>query len=300
MVLVTRLATLGLYPLTDTTEARYAEMARKMLDSGNWLTPMFDVGVPFWGKPPLSFWLSALPMSMGGVGEFTVRLGPLIAGLFVMTLLWTWPQNGPSATQKAIASNRFAVCGSIVFLSTPLGFIATGAVMTDMAMAAGTTLSMIAFWRAWTAPSERLWGWLFFVGQAIGLLAKGPVAAVLTGVALTLFVLTGLRRDGLKRAVLHAWDCVPWLGGLVLTAVLVLPWYVLAEQLRRAFWSTLSLASTGAALHKVAGKVIFTALPTHNPKAHLAFCAAVHPALGPVGLGLEDSQTCWLARCFRG
>ena len=235
LVLIARLATLGAYPLTDTTEARYAEMARKMIGSGNWLTPMFDVGVPFWGKPPLSFWLSAVPMALGGVSEFTARLGPLIAGLLVMALLWAWPQNNRFGESKTIASNRLALCGSIIFLSAPLGFIASGAVMTDMAMAAGTTLSMVAFWRAWIAPSERLWGWLFFVGQAIGLLAKGPVAAVLTGLALTLFVLTGLRRDGLKRTALHAWDCVPWLGGLVLTAVLVLPWYVLAEQATPGF-----------------------------------------------------------------
>ena len=62
IVVALRLLTLGLYPLTDPTEARYAEMARKMLDTGNWLTPMFDVGVPFWGKPPLAFWMSALPI----------------------------------------------------------------------------------------------------------------------------------------------------------------------------------------------------------------------------------------------
>ena len=235
LVVLTRLATLGVYPLTDTTEARYAEMARKMLDSGNWLTPMFDVGVPFWGKPPLSFWLSALPMAIGGVSEFTVRLGPLIAGLLVMLVFWVWPQDGPAVTPKTIANNRLAVCGGIVFLSTPLGFIASGAVMTDMAMAAGTTLSMVAFWRAWTMPSVRLWGWLFFVGQAVGLMAKGPVAVVLTGVALTLFLLTGLRRDGLARTLVHAWDCIPWLGGLVLTMVLVLPWYVLAERATPGF-----------------------------------------------------------------
>jgi len=237
LVLLTRLATLGFYPLTDTTEARYAEMARKMLDSGNWLTPMFDVGVPFWGKPPLSFWLSALPMALGGVSEFTARLGPLLAGLSVMALLWAWPRNVAVFDLKTIANNRLALCASIVFLSTPVGFIASGAVMTDMAMALGTTLSMVAFWRAWTAPSERLWGWLFFVGQAVGLMAKGPVAVVLTGVALTLFLLTELRRDGLTRTVSHAWDCIPWLGGLVLTTVLVLPWYLLAERATPGFLS---------------------------------------------------------------
>ena len=70
-VALARLASLGLYPLLDTTEARYGEIGRKMLASGNWLTPQWDVGVPFWGKPPLSFWASAASMAVFGVNEFT-------------------------------------------------------------------------------------------------------------------------------------------------------------------------------------------------------------------------------------
>ncbi|HBR94728.1 MAG TPA: dolichyl-phosphate-mannose--protein mannosyltransferase, partial [Opitutae bacterium] len=46
-------------PFTDTTEARYAEIARKMVETGDWITPQFDYGVPFWGKPPLHTWVSA-------------------------------------------------------------------------------------------------------------------------------------------------------------------------------------------------------------------------------------------------
>lgn len=310
LVLLVRLATLGAYPLTDTTEARYAEMARKMIESGNWLTPMFDVGVPFWGKPPLSFWLSAIPMAQGGVSEFTARLGPLIAGLFVMALLWAWPQGSPSKTSKIIANNRLALCGSIVFLSTPLGFIASGAVMTDMAMAAGTTLSMVAFWRAWTAPAQRRWGWLFFVGQAVGLMAKGPVAVVLTGVALTLFVLTNLRRDGLTRTVAHAWDCVPWLGGLLLTAVLVAPWYMLAEQATPGFleyfivgehWSRFTQSGWKGDLYGVAhaqpkGRIWLFALLCTLPWALLALVWKLRkPPTSPLSLpGISDTERDYL------
>lgn len=46
-ILLLRLAGLGAYPLMDTSEARYGEMARKMLELGDWTTPMFDYGVPF-------------------------------------------------------------------------------------------------------------------------------------------------------------------------------------------------------------------------------------------------------------
>lgn len=48
--LVIRLVSLAAYPLMDTTEARYGEMARLMVETGNWLTPQFDYGIPFWGS----------------------------------------------------------------------------------------------------------------------------------------------------------------------------------------------------------------------------------------------------------
>ena len=78
LVLVTavvgvRLLTLAAYPLMDPTEARYGEIARKMLETGNWVMPQFDYGVPFWGKPPLSTWLSATSMAMLGSNEFAAR-----------------------------------------------------------------------------------------------------------------------------------------------------------------------------------------------------------------------------------
>jgi len=40
----------------DTSEARYGEMARKMVELDQWVVPMFTYDEPFWGKPPLSLW----------------------------------------------------------------------------------------------------------------------------------------------------------------------------------------------------------------------------------------------------
>jgi 4-amino-4-deoxy-L-arabinose transferase-like glycosyltransferase len=241
LVVVLRVATLGLYPLTDSTEARYAEIARKMLDMGNWLTPMIDVGVPFWGKPPLSMWLSATGQALVGVGEFGARLGPFFATLVVLGLLVGW----------RAGLGRVA---ALVLLSSPLGFIASGAVMTDMAMVAGTTLSMAAFWRGWLAAAETAravpagppngvasaahrpwWPWLFFVGQAVGLLAKGPVAVVLTGVGLGGWLAWTCWREGAVATLARLWRALPWLRGTLLMAILVVPWYALAEQATPGF-----------------------------------------------------------------
>jgi 4-amino-4-deoxy-L-arabinose transferase-like glycosyltransferase len=73
-----RRVTLAAYPLTDPTEAGYAEIARKTLETGQWVMPQFEYGVPFWGKPPLSMWLSAASMGAFGVNEFAARLPSLL------------------------------------------------------------------------------------------------------------------------------------------------------------------------------------------------------------------------------
>lgn len=222
VVVLARLASLPLYPLTDTTEARYGEIGRKMLETGNWVTPQWDYGVPFWGKPPLSFWAAAATMAVFGVNEFGARVATLIASIATAALFLRWP-HAPAPRGAASAA------AALVLLSSVLGFLIAGAVATDVFMTFGMTLSMVAFWRAVTrvqpGGSD---GWWFFAGLAIGLLAKGPVAVVMTGIALFLWLLWA--RDWRRM-----WRMLPWLRGIVLTVALALPWYLLAERATPGF-----------------------------------------------------------------
>ena len=215
-VVLVRLASLGLYPLIDTTEARYGEMGRKMLETAQWISPQWDYGVPFWGKPPLSFWASAAAMAVFGVNEFAARFATLVFALATAALFWRWPHEPAPRSAAAMAA-------ALVLLSSVLGFLIAGAVATDVFMVFGMTLSMVSFWNALHktgATAGDRWG--FFVGLAIGLLAKGPVALVMTGIALGLWL--AWTRDW--RAV---WQGLPWLRGLLLTLALTLPWYLAAE-----------------------------------------------------------------------
>ena len=74
-------------PLMDNTEARYAEIARIMTETQNWIVPHIDYGVPFLAKPPLSTWASALCINIFGNHAFFIRLPYLflavIIGLFL-------------------------------------------------------------------------------------------------------------------------------------------------------------------------------------------------------------------------
>src|SRR5579862_9906602 len=90
LMFVARLICSAVVPLTDTTEARYGEIARKMLETGDWITPQHDYGVPFWAKPPLSTWLSAFSMKVFGVNEFAARLPELLLAIGMLALVWQW------------------------------------------------------------------------------------------------------------------------------------------------------------------------------------------------------------------
>lgn len=214
VLLAVRLLAMFWLPFIDTTEARYAEIARKMVETGDWITPQFAYGVPFWGKPPLHTWLSALGMQAFGVGPFGARVFILACAGAVLGLIHTWVRRNAGADQALLAI--------VVLASSALFFGASAFVMTDMVMVLGTVLSMVAFHTALTGTGGRVfWGRMFFVGLAIGLLAKGPVATIITLIPLALWLpLAGRWRD---------LSALPWRSGLVITALLTLPWYIAAE-----------------------------------------------------------------------
>ena len=102
-----RLILNGIIPLMDKTEARYAEIARIMLETNNWITPQIDYGSPFWAKPPLSTWLSAMSMKAFGVNEFAVRLPSLLLCIGIVLLI------GQFAKQKKLP---FLLSGFILYM----------------------------------------------------------------------------------------------------------------------------------------------------------------------------------------
>jgi 4-amino-4-deoxy-L-arabinose transferase-like glycosyltransferase len=74
---------LGGVHLFDWDEINFAECAREMLLTGDWMRPQIDFE-PFWEKPPLFFWMQAASMKALGVHEFAARLPNAICGWVTM------------------------------------------------------------------------------------------------------------------------------------------------------------------------------------------------------------------------
>ncbi len=223
--LIAQVAVCIFVPLLHDTEARYAEIARKMLETGDWITPRHDSGdsaiygtyVWFWAKPPLSSWLSAISMKCFGINEFAARLPSLLLEVGMLGLVYTW--------LKKMRDRDFALLAVVVLATSVQCFICFECVMTDPSLAFCSTLSLVSFWMAMRREDSgrgRLWGWLFFVGLGAGLLAKGPLVGVLVVLPLAPWLLW-------HGKVRQAWDKLPWIGGTLLMLAIAMPWYIAAE-----------------------------------------------------------------------
>lgn len=78
---------LGAVHLFDWDEINFAESAREMLLTGDWMRPQIDFE-PFWEKPPLFFWMQATSMKAFGINEFAARLPNVICGWATMLMVY--------------------------------------------------------------------------------------------------------------------------------------------------------------------------------------------------------------------
>ncbi|MGD1806339.1 ArnT family glycosyltransferase [Dapis sp. BLCC M126] len=74
---------LGNIGLIDETEPLFAEAARQMVETGDWITPYFN-GETRFDKPPLIYWLMAIAYHLFGVNEWSVRLPSAISATALM------------------------------------------------------------------------------------------------------------------------------------------------------------------------------------------------------------------------
>jgi len=87
LYLVLYIVPLGRRPLVAPDEFRYAEIPRRMLETGDWVVPQLD-GLPYFEKPAMGYWLNALSLAVAGESRLAVRLpAALSAGLCALVLL---------------------------------------------------------------------------------------------------------------------------------------------------------------------------------------------------------------------
>ena len=203
----------ALLPLLDRDEPRFAEAAREMIQSGNYVVPTFN-GQPRYAKPPLIYWCQTVAYRLLGETAFAARLTSLLATAATALLLVTWGMKLGSAQVGAGAGLLYAFC----FQTVQQGRVATADALLIFFM----TLTAFTGWKI-LHPKEpgRVPAVCFIVlalGFAGGFLAKGPEAL------LPLLPLLWCAR-GAGRGVITA-IVVSFLAGLALVLLWAIPAYV--------------------------------------------------------------------------
>jgi 4-amino-4-deoxy-L-arabinose transferase-like glycosyltransferase len=220
LICLVRLYCLQYPALLDPTEARYASMALKMVQSNQWLTPMIDRGdgyIPFWGKPPLHFWLTAASLKIFGFNEFAARLPSMIAGAGIILISWY--------VAMTLFGAAVAHMTALILIATPLFTIFHGVCIIDTTLAFFVTAALatfILFTIQNEAQKKSNFDLLFFISLAGGFMTKGPVCLVLVGLPLVLWC--ALQRT---LAPLFRLRLIP---GIIIFLILVVPWFLIAEQ----------------------------------------------------------------------
>jgi 4-amino-4-deoxy-L-arabinose transferase-like glycosyltransferase len=202
-------------PLAEPDETRYAEVAREMLETGDWLTPRLNYQT-FLDKPPLLYWMTAAGFRLFGVSEAVARLPVMISAVV-----------GLGATfvlANAMYGAATAVIALVILATSPL-FFGMGQILTmDMLLTACTTVALCAGWRG-CETGNRHWYRLAYAATGLGVLTKGPVAAVI--VALPTVVLLLRRRERIPVAL----D----VSGALLLGAIAVPWFLAVEAVNHGF-----------------------------------------------------------------
>ncbi|HEX5342565.1 MAG TPA: glycosyltransferase family 39 protein [Duganella sp.] len=212
--IVASLFVLRLRTLIPPDEGRYAEMAREMLHSGDWITTRLN-GIKYFEKPPLHTWMSALSFAVFGIGEWQARLWNGVCGIFGVLMM--------AYTGRRIYGGLAGEYAALVLASMLFWGGASQFNSLDLGVAATMSFSLCALLLAQlddaTESQRRRWMLVCWGGMGLSLLAKGLIGIVLPGGVLVLYSLLSGDRGIWRR--LH-------IGlGLPLFLLIALPWFVL-------------------------------------------------------------------------
>ena len=200
----------------DDVDAVQAQIARNMLDSGDWVTARLD-GIPYLEKAPLKYWMIAACYLVFGVHDWAARIP-----LSVSTVLLCWLV----ARMGRWAFGGVAGMWAGLSLATSVGlFLFTRVLIPDVILTLAIALSLWGLLRALdeNEPHPRLWAVALWAGMGAGLLLKGLIAVVFpVGAALVWLAVTGLWRYG------KTWRRLHWISGMLLMLAIAAPWHVLA------------------------------------------------------------------------
>jgi 4-amino-4-deoxy-L-arabinose transferase-like glycosyltransferase len=208
------LINLDVSSIWDANEAFYVETPREMMERGDYVTPMFNYE-PRVNKPVLSYWIVAGFYKVFGVSVAVQRIPIAIGGLVLIAVAF-FLARAAAPPGMGTAAGWWAALGLAI---SPRLLMFARRIFIDIYISMFMALTLLFFALSERYPQRRrLFLILMYVAVGLGVLTKGPVAALLPGLVFAIYL--GVHRElGRVRSML-----LPL--GTAIVAAIVVPWYV--------------------------------------------------------------------------
>ena len=199
------LSRFALVDLVD--EGLYSTISRRMLETGDWITPCAGAQV-YLGKPPLFYWTQALFIRLLGPTVLAARLPSALAVAATSLILWFWMKKRGREGAGWLAAIFYALC--------PLTMGLARIAMTDALLTLWLTVAIIGSIEGYGGNRQ---GYLVMaLGAGLATMTKGPIGFLLPGATFVLWLIWKRDLKELRKPV--------FLLGMALFLALVLPWHL--------------------------------------------------------------------------
>ncbi len=215
--------TAGSRPLWSTDEGRYAEIAREMWKTKNFVIPQY-FSVDWLEKPVLSFFLTAVSYGIFGVNEFAARFVPALSAVLGILLTFLFVRR---------LFDRKTAELSAVILTTTVGYVLVGRfAVIDMLMTLWLSCALFCLMTGYF-NNKRSFYLASYIFMGLGFLTKGLIGIILPLLIMGVFLLS---RRNLKE--IFKLQLLP--GALILAAI-ILPWWLAAMAQKPEFFKVFIL-----------------------------------------------------------
>lgn len=172
---------LGYVHLFDWDEINFAESAREMIESSDYMRVQINYS-PFWEKPPLFFWLQVAAMKVFGINEFAARFPNALIGVICLLTFYF--------IGKKHFSPKFGMIWAVVFFGSLLPHIYFKSGIIDPVFNFFIFLSIYYMVLVVGKSGKRIVKYALLAGFFSGLsvVTKGPVGFLLLGLTFTVYV----------------------------------------------------------------------------------------------------------------
>ena len=208
--------TLNYRHLIPSDEGRYAEIAREMLVTSDWITPRYN-GYKYFEKPPLQAWATAAAFQVFGIGNWQARLWTALTGFLTILMI--------GFTGARVFNPRAGWLAAVVLASSPMWIISGHFNSLDMGLSSFLVAALCSLLLAQTSYNKnncRNWMWACWIFMALATLSKGVI-----GVAIPAMVFIAYS--------ISTWDWKIWtrlrlFSGSILFLAITAPWFVFVAQ----------------------------------------------------------------------